>query len=102
MEDVRRIYIIPFSQESSSPSVFSETNLDSSLLFGLYRSTEPIQIHVNGQPAHTIPYQQLRPDVSEDLYIWYYERQPDMLANKDKVHLTARDVNGSIVDRLDL
>ncbi|MBY0161105.1 hypothetical protein V4V36_02810 [Paenibacillus lautus] len=94
--------LYPSPKNPSSPSVFSETSMDSSLLFGLYRSTEPIQIHVNGQPAHTIPYQQLRPDVSEDLYIWYYERQPDMLANKDKVHLTARDVNGSIVDRLDL
>ncbi|EGG37533.1 hypothetical protein HMPREF9412_1120 [Paenibacillus sp. HGF5] len=94
--------LYPSPKNPSSPSVFSETSMDSSLVFGLYRSTEPIQIHINGQPAHTIPYQQLRPDVSEDLYIWYYERQPDMLENKDKLHLTASDVNGSIVDRLDL
>ncbi|WP_235613086.1 hypothetical protein [Paenibacillus sp. LC231] len=94
--------LYPSPENPASPSVFSETNLDSSLVFGLYRSTEPIQIHVNGQPAHTIPYQQLRPDVSEDWYIWYYERQPDTIENKDKVHLTARDVNGSIVDRLEL
>jgi|GEM_PF-6858996 len=92
--------LYPSAKNPSSPPVFSETSVDSSLVFGLYRSTEPIRIHVNGQPAHTIPYQQLRPDVSEDLYMWYYERQPDML--EDKVHLTARDVNGSIVDRLDL
>ncbi|GIO96409.1 hypothetical protein J14TS5_14950 [Paenibacillus lautus] len=100
MSAVSTLY--PSPENPASPSVFSETNLDSSLVFGLYRSTEPIQIHVNGQPAHTIPYQQLRPDVSEDWYMWYYERQPDMLENKVKVHLTARDVNGSIVDRLDL
>lgn len=100
MSAVTTLYLSP--ENPASPSVFSETNLDSSLVFGLYRSTEPVQIHVNGQPAHTIPYQQLRPDVSEDLYMWYYERQPDTIENKDKVHLTARDVNGSIVDRLEL
>ncbi len=100
MSAVSTLY--PSAENPSSPSVFSETIMDSSLVFGLYRSPEPIQIHVNGQPAHTIPYQQLRPDVSEDWYMWYYERHPDMIKNKDKVHLTARDVNGSIVDRLEL
>ncbi|WP_353049471.1 hypothetical protein [Paenibacillus sp. ISL-20] len=94
--------LYPPAKDSSSHSVFSETSKYSSLVIGVYRSTEPIQIHVNGQPAHTIPYQQLRPDVSEDLYMWYYERQPDMLENNDQVHLTASDINGSIVDRLDL
>lgn len=94
--------LYPPVEDSSSPSVFSKTDKYSSLVLGIYRSQEPFQVQVNGQPVHTIPYQQLKPYVSEDLYIWYYERQPDMLENKDKVHLTARDVNGSIVDRLDL
>ncbi|ETT66493.1 hypothetical protein MHI43_20805 [Paenibacillus sp. FSL H8-0457] len=94
--------LYPPAEDSSSHSVFSETGKYSSLVIGVYRSQEPFQVRVNGQPVHTIPYQQLKPYVSEDLYIWYYERQPDMLENKDKVHLTARDVNGSIVDRLDL
>lgn len=47
--------LYPSPKNPSSPSVFSETNLDSSLVFGLYRSTEPIQIHVNDQLAHTYP-----------------------------------------------
>lgn len=94
--------LYPPAEDSSSHSVFSETSKYSSLVIGVYRSQEPFQVQVNGQPVHTIPYQQLKPDVSEDLYIWYYERQPDILENKDKVHLTARDVNGSIVYRLDL
>ncbi|MFG1731485.1 hypothetical protein PAEVO_27010 [Paenibacillus sp. GM2FR] len=94
--------VYPPAEDSSSPSVFSKTDKYSSLVLGIYRSLEPFQVQVNGQPVHTIHYQQLKPYVSEDLYIWYYEYPPGMLENMDKVHLTAHDVNGIMVDRLDL
>ncbi|OMF83300.1 hypothetical protein BK142_01245 [Paenibacillus glucanolyticus] len=94
----------PPAENSSSPSIFSETNVHSSLAFGIYRSQEPLGIYVNGQPAPSIPYRQLRPYVSEDLYMWYYEHQPDPFMNKDKLHLIARDANDSVIaqDQLDL